>query len=311
MNHADLFVLNVGHGSCAIVDHTPSGRLSMIDINNSKALSEDERQMLALSEASALEAKLDDPIGWFNAVFPGRSLFRFVLSHPDADHMEGLHRILGEKEIELWNFWDLPHSKPSPEKFRTPGQQMDWEVYQDYRENPGIDAYGVTLVKPLRADTGDYWTEDELQILSPDIDLIASCEAGTYDSNNMSRILKFQFAGRSVLLPGDAEAKAWNDAASDLPVLLNSDVLVASHHGRRSGYPPDEVMGLIDPGAVVVSAARLPAEHDAIPWYEAVAQAVISTRVDGAILIRIWEDGELGIYRVSDVERLYSLPPLR
>jgi hypothetical protein len=40
MNFADLYILNVGHGSCAVIDHTPSGRLTMIDINNAKALPE-------------------------------------------------------------------------------------------------------------------------------------------------------------------------------------------------------------------------------------------------------------------------------
>lgn len=311
LNSADLYILNVGNGSCAIIDHTPSGRVSMIDVNNAKELPEDEREVLALSEEQTYEAALDDPIAWMHASLPGRELFRFVLSHPDADHMEGLHRILASKELSLLNFWDLPHSKETPEKFRTPGQQLDWEVYQDFRSNPELPEYDPKLIEPLRLNTGQYWTDDELQILSPSRDLIDTCEAGSYDSNNMSRVMRFQYAGRSVLVPGDVEAAGWTDAANAVDELLDADVLVASHHGRQSGYPPDEVMRLIDPSVVVVSAARLPAAHDAIPWYEQVADAVVSTRVDGSILVRIWEDGELAIGRHADGAALFRLGPLQ
>src|SRR6266511_1503285 len=43
----ELHFLNVGHGDCTFVD-LPSGRLMMIDINNSKSLPEDD--VIALAE---------------------------------------------------------------------------------------------------------------------------------------------------------------------------------------------------------------------------------------------------------------------
>jgi competence protein ComEC len=311
MSYADLYILNVGHGSCAVIDHSPSGRLTMIDINNSKALPEDERVLLSLAESATYEAELDEPLEWLASYKKDRSLFRFILSHPDADHMEGLHRILAERQVELENFWDLPHAKATPEKFRSAGQQLDWEVYQDFRKDPESDAYPIRLIHPLRQATGEYWTDDELAILSPSPELLGECEAGTYDSNNMSRIMRFQFAGRSVLIPGDAEEKAWKDTAEAVGAQLGADVLIASHHGRRSGYPPNEVMSAIAPSAVIVSAAALAAEHDATPWYQMAVGKVFSTRTEGAIIIRIYENGELAIARFSDGSMLHQLAALR
>jgi competence protein ComEC len=311
MNFADLYILNVGHGSCAVIDHTPSGRLTMIDINNSKALPEDERVVLSMTESATYEADLDEPLEWLEKYLPNRYLFRFILSHPDADHMEGLHRILAERQVELMNFWDLPHSKETPDKFRTPGQQLDWEVYQDFRKDPKSDAYPITLIEPLRQATGDFWTEDELQILSPSQSLLDECEAGAYDSNNMSRIIRFQFGGRSVLLPGDAESKGWSDTATAVGDLLAADVLIASHHGRRSGYPPDAVMATIAPSAAIVSAASLQAKHDATPWYEEAVGKVFATRTEGTIFIRVWEDGELVVGGLGNQQELHRLPPLQ
>jgi competence protein ComEC len=111
--------LNVGHEDCTIIAH-PSGRLTMVDINTSMDFDKETRSelvqeemrkayssgggILAYASASPFadariandsvskraERELTDPIKFLKERYPGRSLFRFVVTHPDLDHMRGI-----------------------------------------------------------------------------------------------------------------------------------------------------------------------------------------------------------------------------
>ena len=68
MPYTDVNILNVGRGSCAIVE-SPSGRKSMIDINDGGELREAAGMSVAtrfLQEAAikSLKSKLVDPVAW-------------------------------------------------------------------------------------------------------------------------------------------------------------------------------------------------------------------------------------------------------
>src|SRR5713226_8372778 len=100
-SYTDVHVLNVGRGSCTVI-HSPSGRATMIDINDGGKLRPEEYEAIKkrsslLLFAEALIAKeeklLDDPVDWFKSHI-GTSMFRFILSHPDKDHMAGIRRLL-------------------------------------------------------------------------------------------------------------------------------------------------------------------------------------------------------------------------
>jgi len=86
--------LNVGKGNCTILDF-PSGRLSMIDIDNSRISGDEE--------------VLTDPIEYLLSNFKNPELFRFVLTHPDMDHMSGLDELANK--VFIRNFWDTKHNK--------------------------------------------------------------------------------------------------------------------------------------------------------------------------------------------------------
>jgi hypothetical protein len=68
VQYTDIFILNVGRGSCAVIAH-PSGRRSMIDINNGRELRPMEREVLlsegAVDRLAALEASLVNPMEWY------------------------------------------------------------------------------------------------------------------------------------------------------------------------------------------------------------------------------------------------------
>ncbi|MDR0534151.1 MAG: hypothetical protein LBH01_09360, partial [Verrucomicrobiales bacterium] len=132
---AKIHFLNVGHGDCTIIEHN-NGNLTMIDINNGSELEEEDvkpileslasngsnyrAQVMAgqnkwkswqtlLSEAG-YNIELTNPIEFLKSTYPNRSIFRYVQTHPDFDHMRGL-AVLEAAGIEILNFWDTEHSR--------------------------------------------------------------------------------------------------------------------------------------------------------------------------------------------------------
>jgi competence protein ComEC len=314
MQYTDIFILNVGRGSCVLVIH-PSGRHSMIDINNGRELHPMERQVLlaegATSRLAALEADLVNPFEWYSERYNG-DLWRFILTHPDEDHMSGLRCLLRRESFGTTVFWDLPHMKPigEPEDYKTTEAYIDRALYELMRhDHPHENLVWPKVRRPERSASARSWDEDNIEILSPSHDEVAFWNERE-NWNDMSYVLRIRHGERSVLLPGDIEQPGWDTLAAACS-NIGTDVLVASHHGRKSGFPGSGVMTQMGPRAVIISSDRLPREYDATEQYRnATSGNVFSTRQHGTIQIRIWDDGELAIGPESDGPALFRLPPL-
>jgi competence protein ComEC len=302
-SYTDVNILNVGRGSCTVV-RSPSGRATMIDINDGGKLRPDEYE--AIKQRSALgffaealiekeEQLLDDPIDWFKAHI-GTSMMRFILSHPDMDHMAGIRRLLsGNAGIDISNFWDYDHARS-----RTEGDYpnndagwLDWRWYMGFHKQYQWE--GVTWpkrIQPLRGDEANYWTDDSIEILSPTQSLINDCDACD-EYNNASYVIKVQHGPTSRLLaPGDVESKAWNDMIN-AGVELRANVLIASHHGRNSGFH-EEAMDMIKPEIVIISSDEIPEKEDALNEYRKRSR-VFSTREHGTLTVRMLDGGDVEI----------------
>lgn len=310
MEHTTIHFLNVGHGDCTIIEH-PSGNLTMIDINNSHSLPEDDEVALAalhqvsLSEfrhglfAKSLEAmyreRLVDPRTYYREHFGTKSLFRYVQSHPDMDHMSGLASLFWGEKVALTNFWDVQHGKQKLESDFTGGRfnWNDWLAYEHLRGGNGADGSTHKVLHKTHGESGDHWTSDGMTVLSPTQDLLDYCDR-LEDWNNASYVFRLDYAGRRVMLPGDAEGPAW-DSIQDLHAAdeLKCDILKAAHHGRESGYSTSAVEA-IDPEVVICSIGKKPST-DASDEYRSHGAKVLSTRFHGTIKCTIWADGEVWI----------------
>lgn len=241
------------------------------------------------AEAQA-KREVQDPIAFMQTNYPGQRLWRFVLTHPDLDHMRGIKRL--RESIGFDNFWDTAHTKPTPE-YRSDNDQVDWEFYQRLRSG-GLgmqprfytrgDAY-FAFAKDENGQPGG----DNVEILSPSSDLVKTCNLAQ-KSNDLSLVLRLWHGGKSVLLPGDAEDAAWKAMAAVYGNRLKSDFLKASHHGRDSGYNLDAVK-LIAPVLTFVSVGRKP-DTDASSKYRQQCARVASTRYHGNIRLLIFDDGQ-------------------
>ncbi|AEA27654.1 hydrolase [Pseudonocardia dioxanivorans CB1190] len=306
--------LNVGHGDCTFVE-LPSGRLMMVDINNSKSLPEEDIEALAeskfLSKAAFelnlaatpagvrswedyYESLLVDPVDYHRDNLRSQEIFRYIQTHPDLDHMSGLHRFFSQEKVALLNFWDTSNQKSldTTDFTNAPYDALDWTTYQLLRLGHGPDDSTHVVINAYAGDLRDYWAQDGIEILSPTPDIVDTCNSS--DSyNNISFVLRLSYAGRSIILPGDAEGLAWKSMLSSFPDSLPCDVLKASHHGRESGYDYDAVAAM-SPSAVICSVGKKPST-DASDEYASHGAKVFSTRYHGTITVTINAYGEIWI----------------
>ena len=165
------------------------------------------------------------------------------------------------------------------------------------------------MITNLRGARGQFWTDDYIDILSPTNELISACNADGEGYNDCSYVLKITYAGRTVILPGDAEGPAWESMLAAFRAGdLKCDVLKASHHGRDSGYH-EEAVSAMSPDIVICSVGKKPGT-DASQKYASQGAQVLSTRYNGTITVSIKDNGKVAVRdhnqeKVAKLDRLY------
>jgi len=303
--------LNVGHGDCTIIEH-PSGNVTVIDINNGTDIDSNSARELAESFGSAkrnielnelmgrrrisalveagYDIELTNPIEYLKGILNGKSIFRYIQTHPDLDHMRGLTALY--REFSILNFWDTNNKKVITE-FRSESDREDWNTYQKLRKS---NESPKSLVMN-RGDRRPYFHSyeeggDDIQILAPNSDL-ADLANNSDNHNNHSYVIRVRYGGVDVLLPGDAESAVWDSLVEEYGSNLSTAVLKASHHGRDSGYHDDAVRH-ISPQYTIVSVGKKPST-DASNKYRKHSDNVWSTRWKGDIVLTVNSDGSANI----------------
>ncbi len=315
--------LNVGQGDCTIVEF-PSGRIGMVDVNNLKVLDKDTRSEVLQEYHQSMDylvdkamgksqyeldeqfltketARLTDPLAYYDVhIGKTKDIFRLLVTHPDMDHMTGLYRIHEQDSNKsILNFWhtgnhDFNLADTTDEDWEaSPYDKRDWDAYKKLRG--GGD--GVSALKKYQGSTGQFWTEDGVEIWAPTSEL--EKEAVEMDEPNvLSMILKISYKGRSILLGGDATAdETWSKIYPKLN-MADIAVLKASHHGRKSGYYWPAVKEMA-PWLTITSVGE--AAHDATRNYRRYSDYTVSLRKAGDIQIKIADDGTL--YYPKEIEK--------
>jgi beta-lactamase superfamily II metal-dependent hydrolase len=288
MSEITFHFLNVGKGNCTIIEFPPDenssyGRLSVIDIDDSRALSKTEKLTMLLEK----KASLTNPIDYITSRFPNREIFRFILTHPDMDHMSGIKSLFNKKPI--WNFWDTENKKYiDPDSWEnSPYDKEDWDFYQDIRQrdkNPKV----LKLYRDAKSEC--CWTQDGIRVLAPTEELVREAnESEEWD--HLSYVLMIEYAGKKFLLGGDATEKVWEDIINypDYEDYLESDVLFAPGHGSPN-HISKKILDVIKPKLIVVSVAE--GVDYARELYSKYG-IVLSTKYYGNIWIKIKDTGEV------------------
>ena len=62
-----------------------------------------------------------------------RNIWRFILTHPDMDHMDGLNQLYRNFEVSF--FWDTENRKKMGDFDGSRYKKEDWDRYQEIRKN--------------------------------------------------------------------------------------------------------------------------------------------------------------------------------
>jgi beta-lactamase superfamily II metal-dependent hydrolase len=244
-----LHFLNVGNGDCTIIQ-LPDGNLMMVDICN----------------GGGTNWQKTDPIRYLGN---RTDLFRYVQTHPDMDHMDGLAALA--RKCAITNFWDTANNKPRPDFSSRygKGKPEDWDAYQKLR--PAAKHYYRSL-SPVTLQGGGKCPY-ELFVLHPTEQAVRDAnQAGEW--NNAAYVLLLKEGGFKALIGGDIDDGVWEELhgwanRSDTARALVSGICVfkASHHGRRSGYCGADWLNLTKPKEIVISKGSMPGEQSAYGNY--------------------------------------------
>lgn len=181
-----VIFLDVGQGASQLII-SPEGKTMLIDGGNN----DKEELMLTYLARYGVE-RLDILIG----------------THPDADHIGGLDKVVDHLEIG---------------DIYMPRVQANTKTYQSLLES--IQRKGLK-VKTAKAGLDLAFGEQaRVRLLAP--------AATMDDSNNMSAVVKLNYGSSTFLLTGDAESES-EQAMIESGADLRADVMLVGHHGSKS-----------------------------------------------------------------------------
>ena len=299
-----IHFLNVGEGDCSIIEHY-SGHITVIDVSCAKTpkpLTEDVLTGVAKSETGVSgnfnqKAYPTNPISYMNK-HGYSSVFRFILTHPDMDHMDGIDKFF--KAFSPINFWDTDNEEEKDFDGESSGgfQKEDWDFYKSLRDGkPETDPKRLTLFSNSSAQ---YYNQNEsgapggdgLYILAPTSALVAAaCESEDY--NDCSYVILYITDGHKILFAGDSHDNSWEHILSAHGGdVANVDILIAPHHGRHSDRDW-EFLDVVNPKLTLFGNAK--SEHLAYQAWSNRGLPIITNNQAGNIIVAT-SKAQLDIY---------------
>lgn len=168
-----------------------------------------------------------------------------IITHPHKDHID-----------DIFSFDSL-----SPKVLQRPKHLADAEVLEGVREkdmpqNLKYLEISKRYNSSVSGGSNDPAEPENYGGLKIKTFVPSSCGRGNL--NNHSVVSVFEYAGLKVVIPGDNESCSWDELlklSAFKSMVKNADVLLAPHHGRKSGFHIDAV-NLINPRITVVSDGR-------------------------------------------------------
>ena len=243
-----IHFLNVNQGDCSIIEHY-SGHKTVIDVCNAKPVEPLQEALMAkMSEAErGITGNFQQKEYPVNPISYMRdhginNIFRYVQTHPDMDHMDGIDALFDE--FSPTNFYDTDNTKemPSSEWEGSSYRESDWKFYKWLRDtNPQTKPKRLTLYSGNR---GPYRTEnwegkgggDGIRILAPTPELVAAANKAGQNYNRCSYVIRYRTGDNRIVFGGDSHDETWDHILDHHKVdVTDIDLLIAPHHGRKSG----------------------------------------------------------------------------
>ena len=183
----------------------------------------------------------------------GKGITRFISTHPDQDHINGLVQL--DNRIDILNFYVVKNNAMKED------ETVDFKHYKGLRDNQR-KAFHISR------DCSRRWmnkaSEERggagISIRWPIVDneefknALKEAEVGGSPNNICPVITYTRNKGARITWMGDLETEFMASISSDFEPD-SSDVLFAPHHGRKSGRVPKTWLKKIDPKVIVVGEA--------------------------------------------------------
>ncbi|HBX51110.1 MAG TPA: MBL fold metallo-hydrolase [Bacteroidales bacterium] len=269
---AIIHFLNVLEGDCNIIQHD-SGRTTVIDVSNAynSEDTDEEKAVKASPERVIMRNRThvpsnkknynqkkdpDNPIDYLKDKINIKSIFRFIITHPDMDHLDGIKDLYDEFEIA--NTWDTNNNKSIDlDSFFAGYNKEDWKFYTQLRAGNYEKTKRLTY---HYTDDCAYWNLDNMKILCPSIELVNSANEKGGDINDLSYVILFTPPKKDggvwkILIAGDSHDDSWEHIIkTNKAAVSNVDVLLAPHHGRDSNRNYDFI-NILEPKVTLLGNA--------------------------------------------------------
>ncbi|WP_175673286.1 ComEC/Rec2 family competence protein [Burkholderia ambifaria] len=304
---ARIHFLNVGEGDCCIIQHNSENRVTMIDICGGNK-SEDTVAYDRMFKIAGVATESNDRGNYNMAEWTTKPqtylreidikrIWRFVLSHPDMDHMDGFNALMSEFPID--NFWHMGAVREKPD-FGSYGRykEEDWDRYASVRDGKEAGTRTLNVTAGRRFKFANLDSEgrnggDGIVILAPTPELVELAHK-TGDFNDCSYVLLYRTAGHKIIFGGDSHDETWDRIlANHRELVENCDVLIAPHHGRNSGRSW-EFLDVLKPKLTLFGTAK--SEHLAYgAWYNRKLEYITNNQA-GNVVLEVADNGDLDVY---------------
>ena len=245
---ATIHFLNVKEGNCSVIKHN-SRHVTVVDVCNAKIPE-------PLTEAiSATRAKNERGINgnFRQKEYPVNpiaymkdhgisSIFRYIQTHPDMDHMDGITALF--EAFSPVNFWDTDNNKEilNSSWLGSRYSKRDWNFYKRLREaKPQRHPKRLALQSGAHGQFYNIGEDgsrggDGLYVLAPTQDLVDAANEVDDEYNDCSYVLLYRTGANRIVFGGDSHDATWEQIlAKHGEDVADIDLLIAPHHGRKSG----------------------------------------------------------------------------
>jgi len=274
----NLRIFDVEHGACSMLVG-PNDAMAMIDCGHNSTT------------------------GWRPSTFlltkVGRSYLDYLLiTNADQDHLSDLSTLYnsGIAVRNLMTNFQVPVSTLRWIKQQSGPVTADAEALLQMRSSFGAPGTGVPFKQALGG----------VEVLS-----FSHTFPKFSNTNDLSCVFFVSFGPFKILFPGDLERAGWLAHLQNpnfVAELSTTTILVASHHGRKSGYC-EEAFKFFRPQAVVMSDKSIVhGTQEMVPQYrdavygdgiivvsEPTRRHVLTTRCDGDILFQVEQNGNYSV----------------
>lgn len=185
-------------------------------------------------------------------VSESKNIRRFISTHPDEDHIEGLQLL--DNEWNIINFYCVENEATKED------ESEDFKKYCELRDgNKAFYIYKECSRKWLnisdeeRGSSGIniLWPKTDNEEYKKQLEAVKKGES----PNNISPIIKYSIEnGATALWMGDIETEFLEKVKDDIN-FVPVDILFAPHHGRKSGKVPNDILEVLAPKVIVIGEA--------------------------------------------------------